>query len=397
MTPDRVTSGPGTFPTPQAAPSPAPRVRIRDVCHTFGEGESSDMVLKNNNLDLYPGEIVIMTGQSGSGKTTLLTLIGGLRRLQQGSLQVLGMELLNMAPANYTRIRRGIGFIFQAHNLFGSLTALQNVRLALELGADAGGGAATRPPTDKELDDRAAGLLTELGLGHRLHYKPQNLSGGQRQRVAIARALACEPELILADEPTAALDAQSAEIVVQLFKRRAEERNCTIIIVTHDSKILEAAHRIVYMKYGEIISNIDMRRAKEICRFLKDSAALIDLVPGTLTELDFTIANTMADESFRRGGVIIRQNEPGDKFYVIRKGEVIVSRDPGDGPCQVAELGKGQFFGEVALVRNEPRNATVIAKSDVELFSLTKQEFHDILKERTDFEQQIRQVLLSRL
>ena len=177
----------------------APLVWVRDVSYTFGLGqkEVSNPVLKNNNLELYPGEIVILTGQSGSGKTTLLTLIGGLRRLQKGggNIQVLGHELAGMSDEDLIRLRRNIGFIFQAHNLFGSLSAVQNVRLPLELGD----GTDTSPKTNAEVQQRAVDLLNRLGLGAKIHHKPQKLSGGQRQRVAIARALANQPRLILAD------------------------------------------------------------------------------------------------------------------------------------------------------------------------------------------------------
>ncbi len=402
MTQDALPQPPDSPLQPQATAGPVPRVRIHGVYHTYKKGKSITPVLKDNNLDLYPGEIVIMMGQSGSGKTTLLKLLGGLLSLQKGSIQVHGLELYKLAQKDYIQVRRGIGFIFQAHNLFGSLTALQNVRLALELGVGAGDSRTNRPATNKELDERATALLGELGLGERVHSKPQDLSGGQKQRVAIARALANEPDLILADEPTAALDAESAEIVVELFKNRAKdpakdkEKRCTIIIVTHDTKIIDAADRIVHMKYGEIISNINVARAMEICRFLKDSADLKKLIPGTLTEIDLAIANTMSDECFPRGAVIFRQNDPGDKFYMIRKGEVALTRDEGDGPRQVAELGKGQFFGEVALMENKERNATVIAKTDVDLFSLKKEEFEQILQDRSDFKGQLQQVLGSR-
>lgn len=153
-------------------------VRIRGLNHTFGEGELKKQVLFNNNLELTRGEIVIMTGPSGSGKTTLLTLLGGLRTVQQGSMEVMGREMRGLSAQELVEARRSIGFIFQAHNLFASLTAQENVRMALELA-----------PIDRPtMDKMAAEMLTALGLGHRITYKPSSLSGGQRQRVAIARA-----------------------------------------------------------------------------------------------------------------------------------------------------------------------------------------------------------------
>jgi putative ABC transport system ATP-binding protein len=375
-----------------------PSVLVRGVFHTFGKGPAANPTLKNNNLELFPGEVVIMTGQSGSGKTTLLTLIGGLRRLQQGSIRVLGHELAGMSDADFVRLRRRIGFIFQAHNLFGSLTARRNVRLALELdGVPQDGSDRPANPSAVELDRRPLELLSEVKLAEHQHKKPQNLSGGQRQRVAIARALAADPRLILADEPTAALDAGSADIVVRLFRQRAEERGCTVIIVTHDTKILETAHRIVNMKYGEIVSNIDVARAKQICAFITASDSLRELIPRTLSEVDLAVANKMVDELFPAGATIVRQGEIGDRFFIIRRGTVAVLRDRGEGPARVDQMGPGQFFGEVALLRNEPRNATIVAETSVELFALAKTDFEEILKTRGSFESQVRDALALRL
>src|SRR4051794_25225397 len=188
-------------------------INIRNLNHFFGEGETRAQVLFDNRLEVMPGEIVIMTGPSGSGKTTLLTLISGLRTVQDGSVKVLGRELNGLGPAGMIQLRRGIGFIFQAHNLFDSLTAYQNVKMALEL----------QDYTSAETDARIRELLKHLGLEHRISHKPHQLSGGQRQRVAIARALAARPKLVLADEPTAALDEKSGRDVVTLLQRMANE------------------------------------------------------------------------------------------------------------------------------------------------------------------------------
>ena len=165
----------------------APVLCVRNVQHHYGQGEARKQVLFDNNLEVMPGEIVIMTGPSGSGKTTLLTLIGGLRTVQQGSVFVLGRELYGLSGRALIEVRRGIGFIFQAHNLFEALTAYQNVKMAVDLTASA----------RAVMHARITELLAALGLEQRIHYKPDSLSGGQRQRVAIARALANRPRLIL--------------------------------------------------------------------------------------------------------------------------------------------------------------------------------------------------------
>jgi putative ABC transport system ATP-binding protein len=226
-----------------AGPAAAGCVRVRHLNHHFGEGEIRTEVLRDINLDLDPGRIVIMTGRSGSGKTTLLTLIGTLRRVQEGSVRVLGRELRGLDDPGRVAVRRGIGFIFQAHNLFAALTAYQNVRMALELEA--------LPAA--EMDHRITALLADLGLEDRMHHKPAQLSGGQRQRVAIARALVHRPRLLLADEPTAALDEESSRIAVALLRQTARRDRTVLLIVTHDNSLMDAADRVLNMSYGRIV------------------------------------------------------------------------------------------------------------------------------------------------
>ena len=223
-----------------------PPVCVRRVSHHFGEGEARTEVLRDNDLDVGPGQIVILTGKSGSGKTTLLTLIGAIRRVQEGSVRVLGRELRGLPDRQLVQVRRGIGFIFQAHNLFASLTAYQNVHMALEL----------EPHPPAEMDRRVTEVLTALGLAERMHYKPAKLSGGQRQRVAIARALVHRPRLILADEPTAALDEGSSRAVLDLLKETSRRDGTAIILVTHDAKIIKAADKVVTLSYGHIINGL---------------------------------------------------------------------------------------------------------------------------------------------
>lgn len=219
-------------------------VQIRNLNYYFGQGDLRKQVLFDINLDLPKGQIVIMTGPSGSGKTTLLTLIGALRSLQDGSLQVLGEELVGLSSRRLVEVRRNIGFIFQAHNLFESLTASQNVEMAVEL--------VGRYHSKR---DQSVDILSQVGLGHRVDYKPHSLSGGQKQRVAIARALVNQPQLILADEPTAALDKKSGRDVVLLMQRLAKEQNRTILMVTHDNRILDVADRIINLVDGRLESD----------------------------------------------------------------------------------------------------------------------------------------------
>jgi putative ABC transport system ATP-binding protein len=216
-------------------------IDIQNLHHYFGQGTLKKQVLFQINLKITAGEIVILTRPSGSGKTTLLSLIGGLRSVQEGSLQHFEKELRGASEEQLVQTRRQISYIFQAHNLLLFLTARQNVQMSIELQENLGG---------RETEERAALILEEVGLGHRIDYYPDSLSGGQKQRVAIARALAGNPPLVLADEPTAALDSKTGRDVVNLMQRLAKEQSRTIVLVTHDNRILDIADRIVHMEDG---------------------------------------------------------------------------------------------------------------------------------------------------
>src|SRR5262249_40487695 len=278
-------------------------VRAGGVNYSFGSGETRTQVLFDNELEIGRGEVVILTGPSGSGKTTLLTLIGTLRRMQEGSLKVLGREGAGMDQEHQVRLRREVGFIFQHHNLFSSLTALENVRMASGLDATVGAAEATR---------RCAALLEELGLGARVNSRPAGLSGGQRQRVAIARALVNGPALVLADEPTAALDAASGETVMGLLRRMADGPiHTTVLIVTHDQRLLDRADRIVNMVNGRIVSNVRPKELVKIVKVLKQVKELEGLSDLTLTR----VAERMAVKRRRAGETLVRQAVDGKLIY----------------------------------------------------------------------------------
>lgn len=219
-------------------------VHIQHLNYYFGGGDLKKQVLFDISLELPKGQIVILTGPSGSGKTTLLTLVGALRRLQDGSLRVLATELVGLGDRALVNVRRNIGFIFQAHNLFESLTASQNVEMAVELTGNF-----------SEKRHQAVTMLSALGLSDRVDYKPKSLSGGQKQRVAIARALVNHPKLILADEPTAALDKKSGRDVVNYLHTLSREEGCTVLMVTHDNRILDVADRIINLVDGRLESD----------------------------------------------------------------------------------------------------------------------------------------------
>ncbi len=351
-------------------------IQISGVNYSYSQGETSKQVLFDNNLTVYPGEIVIMTGPSGSGKTTLLTLIGGLRSLQEGSLKVLGRELYGMRPHELQELRREIGFIFQAHNLFDSLTALQTLTLAMQL----------HSYPRQEYIDRPQRILRDLGLGDRMLYRPDNLSGGQRQRVAIGRALINHPRLILADEPTAALDKDSGKNVVSILKKRAIEEQCTVIIVTHDNRIIDFADRIINMVDGYIVSNIVVEDALTIGDFLRKCPVFKDVSPSVIAD----VANEMKLKSYLAGESIIKQNEMGDNFYMIRSGTVEVFKEENGSTRLLNRLESGDYFGEMALLKDAPRAATVTAVDEVEVYVLPKEAFNRAVTSSTSLLEQLK-------
>jgi putative ABC transport system ATP-binding protein len=357
-----------------------PAISALDLQHYYGSGELRKQVLFDNTLEIYPGEIIIMTGPSGSGKTTLLTLIGTLRRVQEGQLNVLGRPLHEATSSDLLQIRREIGFIFQAHNLFDSLSATQNVRMALEL-ADPSGSRRDQTKLSRE-------MLDKVELGHRTDHLPKQLSGGQKQRVAIARGLVHRPRLVLADEPTAALDEKSGRTVVNLFRKMAQEDKVTIIIVTHDNRILDVADRIVNLVDGRIRSDVLVQEAAIVSQMLMRCDVFKHLTPRSLAGM----ADHLQSEQFEAGKQIITEGDSGDKFYLLRNGAVDVLR----GGEKVASLGEGDFFGEMALLTGQPRNASVVATEETVLYSLSQDQFRTAISEQASFEAEIRTSLFDR-
>ena len=221
-------------------------VELQNLSHSFGRGEMRRQVLQGISLRIDPGEVVLLTGPSGCGKTTLLTLVGALRSLQHGELEVLGVPLAQAGRGDRRRLRQRIGMIFQGHNLLRCLTAEQNVQMGADLLP--GLSYAQRRGQSRE-------WLRAVGLGDQLSKVPHDLSGGQKQRVAIARALAAHPRLLLADEPTAALDGRTGREIVELLQRLAREQGCGVLMVTHDPRILDLADRLLAMEDGRLIEN----------------------------------------------------------------------------------------------------------------------------------------------
>jgi putative ABC transport system ATP-binding protein len=237
-----------------------PIIAVRGLRHSYGEGAFVREVLHGIDVDLRAGEIAIIMGHSGSGKTTFLTLVSALRAVQTGSVRVAGQELHGATDAALTAARREIGFIFQKHNLIGALTARQNVQMAVLIDH----------PEDSAAT--ADALLAKVGLRGHEHKRPRELSGGQQQRVAIARALARRPRVIMADEPTASLDAHTGREIIDFIQSLARTEGCAVMIVTHDSRILDVADRILTLDDGRMIETdaIFERLADELAGLFAD-------------------------------------------------------------------------------------------------------------------------------
>ena len=368
----------GEAPAVVQAPASEPVVRIEGLNHYYGEGEARNQVLFDNRIEIPAGQLVVMTGPSGAGKTTLLTLIGALRSVQEGRIEVLGRDLSRLGGGELVGIRRDIGFIFQMHNLFDALSAFENVKMAAQLG--------DTPPA--EMRRRGTGILERLGLGHRIDYKPRFLSGGERQRVAIGRALVNHPRLVLADEPTAALDKDSTVNVINLLKQTTIEHGSAVMMVTHDHRIIDCADRLVHMVDGRIMSDVVLHDALRICEFLRPIDLFKTLTPRQLTD----VAEEMTKRHYAAGEIIIREGEPGEEFMLISEGEVEVIR----AEHEVARLGPGDFFGEVALISGEPRNATVVAVTEVDTYVLGKTDFQTAIATSQSFRDQLYRVYFMR-
>jgi putative ABC transport system ATP-binding protein len=235
-------------------------------------------------------------------------------------------------------------------------------------------------------------VLTLLGLGDRMEHLPAELSGGQKQRVAIARAIVNQPRLILADEPTAALDARSGELVITLLKRLASS-GTAILVVTHDSRIMGEGDRVITLKDGRIASDARVDQTTRLCLFLRKVPLFSGLAPSRLV----AVAEKLRSENYPAGARIIRQGEEGDTLYLIGEGTVDVVLDEG-APSQehLATLRAGQFFGEVAVVEDRLRAATVIATEPVRLYALHRNHFREVLAASESMQEELLKVFAQR-
>jgi putative ABC transport system ATP-binding protein len=223
----------------------APRIQVRNVTKTYDSGAAAARALDGVSLDVRAGEVVMLMGPSGSGKTTLISIMGCILRATSGSVRLNGQEITQLREKQLPQVRlQHIGFVFQGFNLFPALTAAENVEVALDL----------KGFNHREKKRGARALLEQVGLGDKLRAFPADLSGGQKQRIAIARALAGEPEIILADEPTAALDSGTGRVVMELLHSLAKSKGRSIVVVTHDNRVLEYGDRVVRIEDGRILN-----------------------------------------------------------------------------------------------------------------------------------------------
>jgi len=220
-----------------------PAIAVRALTKTYAEGSTGTLALRGVDLDVHAGEVLMLMGPSGSGKTTLLSIMGCILTASSGSVRIAGQEVTPLKEKELPAIRlKNIGFVFQGFNLFPTLTAGENVELMLDL----------KGVKASAAKKRSQELLEQVGMGEKYASFPSDLSGGQKQRVAIARALAGDPKIILADEPTAALDSHTGRNVMEMMSDLAHKRWRAVVIVTHDSRVLEFADRIVKIEDGAI-------------------------------------------------------------------------------------------------------------------------------------------------
>lgn len=354
-----------------------PIVTITALNHFYGNDNLRRQVLYDINLEIYPGEFVIMTGPSGSGKSTLLSLVGCLRSVQTGSLRVLGQELRGMGDDQRTQIRRNFGYIFQASNLLSFLTVERNIATSLKL---QGYSRQTRY-------DRTVEILKGVGLLPQIKSYPNQLSGGQKQRAAIAGALVTQPKLVLADEPTAALDSKTGRQTIELMHRLAKEQGSSVLMVTHDPRILDVADRIIQVEDGKL----GLAYSQEI------SLAL----PG-LQEEQINAMNIHPDLlTYEPGAIVFQEGDPALLFYTVIQGRVEAYHTQENGERQILNtLERGQFFGEIGLLNADSRRSASIRVTDdapAKLMTIKRDDFQQLMQVSDLTEMAIAQTLQERM
>jgi putative ABC transport system ATP-binding protein len=306
-------------------------VSLREVTVRYTRGDQTVTPIDGLTVDIEPGSLVLLLGPSGCGKTTLLSCLAGIMRPTSGVIEVDGRDITSLSGVDLTQYRRhGVGIVFQAFNLIASLDAVENVAVALR----------SAGRSRREARERAVALLTEVGLGQRLAHRPSDLSGGQQQRVAIARALALDPGLLVADEPTANLDAVQVETVLRIL-RSLTGRGRTVVVSTHDHRLLPLADRV-----------IDMSNLAGPPPSTKQYQSLVD------------------------GETLFRQGQMGSLIFEVVSGAIELRRLQPDGSeWERSVAGPGEFFGEMGALFELPRSATARAIGPTEVVARTVDDF----------------------
>lgn len=308
---------------------------ISDLVVEYSSGGYAVRPIDGLSLDVAPGSLVILLGPSGCGKTTLLSCLGGILRPKSGSIKFDDVDITTLEGAALAKYRRDkVGIVFQAFNLVSSLTALENVMVPLRAAG------VSRAAARKRAED----LLIRVNLGERMKHRPGDMSGGQQQRVAVARAIALDPQLILADEPTAHLDFIQVEEVLRLIRSLAQGDR-VVVVATHDSRMLPLADRVLELMPAQVSPNQP---------------------PETV--------HVKASE------VLFEQSTLGDLIYVVSEGEFEIVRELADGGEELVKTAApGDYFGEIGVLFHLPRSATVRARSDATAVGYTAQAFRERL------------------
>ncbi|MEM9539607.1 MAG: ATP-binding cassette domain-containing protein [Cyanobacteria bacterium P01_E01_bin.42] len=352
-------------------------VEIDRLNHYYKEGGQRKQVLFDVNLAIQSGETLLLTGESGSGKTTLLSLIGCLRSVQEGSLKIFNRELFGIQEMQLFRLRRYVGYVFQHFNLLDFMTVGQNVQISLELQDD------FSPHKSKKMSRE---ILAKVGLEDKFNVYPRQLSGGQKQRVAIARALVHSPPLVLADEPTAALDSRTGLEAIELIQSLAREQGSAVLIVTHDQRIFHVADRIIQLEDGRLK------------RGYSEEAAL------GLSELTERELNQLADNfkvrTYKPGEFVLHEGDRSPEFYILIQGSVEVFQESQNARKVVLNrLERGDYFGEIAMLMGQrsQANVRVISNIPARILIINRKVFLDTVSDSGLTKAVLLQQMLQRL
>ena len=362
-----------------SSPDAADLVAAKDLCHWLGEGEYRTQALHDVNLRVAAGEQVLLTGPAGSGRMTFLQLIAGIKPAQQGSLVVLGRQLVGASEGERVRVRRQLGQIFEQGRLLDTLTVRENIQMGTEI-------AGVDRRVIREWVDELMERFEIIDLGDRM---PRRLSDEQRQRAAIVRALAARPKLVVGVEPILPFGKPSGEAVCQQLAEVAEQLPCSLIFASHDNRLLNHATRIVRLYSGSIQSITCVQTDAKIADFLKSLPIFAELTPNRLA---YVVDNVVVRE-LRPGEVLLRQGDAVEYLYVIASGVVDVLREDDAEGTRAKQQSSGDLCGILPLVTSRASGVTVKAHEATVLYELAKESFEEVLRHESSVEDFLRNQL----